>query len=242
MTQQVIITRAEPGATETAARLAALGYEALKMPALEIREQKTDQQPPAHEIAYIFTSANGVRAVQSANWPLDKQAICVGPATLQAAEGAGFPQCWNADGNADDVFDLIANVFEPATAPEFWHVANEAAAGDLARRLKDIGFRVAFLPLYRTEPVLWSQVKLVWDQIVSPEATLLIHSAKGAASAAAWLENWGGTTDRMKLVGVSERAIAPLQSFSFQKTSYAARPNEAELIETLQTTLNKSVS
>ena len=95
----------------------------------------------------LFTSANGVRAFCEASARRDLTAWCVGPATLKAAQLAGFTTCEHGDGNSEDLADLVIAKAR-ADAGKLIHVANAAAAGQLAQRLGGAGFGVEFAPLY----------------------------------------------------------------------------------------------
>ncbi len=238
----VIITRAEPGASETEQRLIELGYAALKLPALTIEWAVAHKiSPPPTGACYIFTSANGVRSVQHFGWPVDRPAVCVGPATMSAAEEAGFSNLKNADGNADDVVNLICECFSPDTAPVFVHVANEDAAGDVVRRLSAAGFVARFAPLYITRPTRWTDISDHWPD--KPEsAVLLIHSAKAAVVAADWLSAGDIDPSCLSLVGVSAKSIAPLGPERFSNMAVALRPNEIELMKALQSLPEPGVS
>jgi len=91
MTLPVIITRAEPGARETATRVAELGFHSILSPALSI--QPIVPPPPVDltgVTGLLFTSANGVRTFAARSDRRDIEAICVGRATRAAAEAAGW--------------------------------------------------------------------------------------------------------------------------------------------------------
>ncbi len=63
---RVLVTRAEPGAAETATRLAALGHEAIRAPMLTIENIAADADL-SRFVALLFTSANGVAAFSQAS-------------------------------------------------------------------------------------------------------------------------------------------------------------------------------
>ena len=95
----VWITRAEPGASATAARVRALGWEAVVAPLIEIHplEPKIDL---AGVGALAFTSAAGGRRLRRAS-PAERRlpVFAVGEATARAAREAGFAEVVSADGD-----------------------------------------------------------------------------------------------------------------------------------------------
>lgn len=241
--QTVIITRAEPGASETADRLRALGYVPVKLPALEISlTGRTDLIPPRSGETCIFTSANGVRAVKDAGWPTGFPAICVGPATFEAAGMAGFAPLLNADGNSNSVFDLICERFAQGAAPGFVHVANADAAGDLVRRLNRQGHKARFLPLYEARPVAWEACKADAVSAFSSGAYVLLHSARAAEVLSDWLVAGELAPEGLAIIAISPRCLLPLRAFEFASVSIAERPNETELMKALQTRAEPGVS
>ena len=88
--KRVWITRAEPGAARTAARLRDMGFEPIVAPLLAI-EQLTPPVPDLATFAALaFTSVNGVAAFAALTPGRDLPVFAVGDATAQAALDAGF--------------------------------------------------------------------------------------------------------------------------------------------------------
>jgi len=223
----VIVTRAEPGASETMARLQAEGFHAIASPMLALARLPA-ALPDLSGVAHlIFTSANGVRFFAEATDTRTMKAWCVGPSTAAAAREAGFAGVHEGHGDAGDLSDdMIAAL--PAGTTGILHVANAAAAGDLVARLKAAGLPAGFLALYETQP----------SDDLSPgaEAALaagpvfvLIHSAKGAA-AFAWA---AGALDQAVIIAISEAAALPLEGREVAALHVADAPNEDALLDAL---------
>ena len=238
----IVITRAEPGASETAATLTGWGLEVIKTPALRIESHplEADWSPQPGEFV-IFTSANGVHAYLEAEWSLDQFAICVGPATTAAAADAGFENLMNTDGDADALVKGILDSFDPAETP-LVHYANDAAAGAVCQRLRDAGYKARFVPLYGALPVSWHQVGALWQVGLGEQSAILIHSAKAAIVVDDWIEKGGIATENLLLVAISERAAAPLIHRKWHCVQLAEHPNEMKLIEALQIAIEAGVS
>lgn len=231
----IIVTRAEPGASETAERLNALGYKVLRVPALFLQDDADADLPAASKLSgLVFTSANGVRTYASRRDDRNVAAWCVGPATAAAAKQAGFSTVHESAGNAIDLAQFIAAKAIPSDAP-LLHVANAAAAGNLKRDLEKLGFSVEFVALYQMRPVT-DLPQGVLDLIKRNEpALILIHSAKAAAAFASALG--GQTLQNCGLVAISEAASAPLADFTSNRTFIADFPNEDRLLLALKRAL-----
>ncbi len=229
MNPQVVVTRAQPGADETAQRLRQLGYEPIVSPVLTLT---ACTPPPDLDLpgvaGFIFTSANGVRffAEQSAERSI--RAWCVGRSTLAAAEAAGFADTVSADGDAADLAALIDSEADPQAGP-LLHVANAAAAGALAARLRAAGFTVAFAALYEARPA--ARLEPAAAAAIARGAATLVHSAKGASALMAVLGD--GAFEDIPIVAISEQAAAPLRKAGVGSVAIASRPNEDALLAAL---------
>jgi len=229
----VIITRAEPGNGQTAARVREAGLPYICAPMLVISPMETGLPPLVDVQGLLLTSANGVRAFCAVSDRRDLTAWCVGPATLQAAKEAGFERLEHADGNAKDLAELVLAKASKA-AGALVHVANVAAAGNLAKQLCEAGFTVEFAPLYAAEPQKTAAEGVIEALKARETCTVLVHSAKGADAFA----NLLGEEDyaRHQIVAVSEAAAKPLTGYGFGKIHIAKRPNETALLEALFST------
>lgn len=226
----VIITRAEPGNGETAARIAEHGLPYISAPMLEIVPTGADLPAIENITGLLFTSANGVRAFAEASDRRDLTAWCVGPATLAAAREAGFEDLRHGNGDASDLASLVEREASPHKGT-LLHVANDAAAGTLVARLQQSGFSVGFAPLYTTVPTEMLPGPVRETLTGQSPACVLIHSAKGAEAFAKLVR--GFDLSPHLLVAVSAKAAAPLAGFRFAETHIAPHPNEATLLDVL---------
>lgn len=234
----VLVTRAQPGAEETAARLRALGCDPIVSPALALA---LASPVPAFDMegaqGLVFTSANGVRFFLEAGGAADLTAWCVGPATTAAARAAGFAAVHESAGDAGDLARFIAARAEPAGG-RLVHIANAAAAGILKESLTAKGFAVDFVPLYeaREATVLAREARAALE--AGDLAAVLFHSAKGAHAFArlAAGADLAGTT----AIAISAKALAPATPLGWKDRRIADAPNEDALMaemERLLTTL-----
>lgn len=228
---RVWVTRAEPGAARTAARLRDMGFEPLVQPLLEV-ETLTPPLPDLDRFAaLVFTSANGVAAFAALTPRRDRPVFTVGETTATAARTAGFVGVRSADGDLADLARLISAELSDAAllAPQA-----ETPAGDLADALATTKARdvtVETLTVYRTIAAPW--------RAPSDFDAVLIHSPRAGRILAAWLGE-GGRAKAAEAVYacISSAAAAPLASIGLAPT-VAERPDEATLSETLKAALGK---
>jgi uroporphyrinogen-III synthase len=145
----ILITRPEPGASETAARVSALGLRPVIAPVLEIRIL-TSRLPPAARLQAIVTaSGNAIPALPSNYHRL--LLLAVGAMTASRARAAGFARVTSADGDARALAALAERTCDIQGAPLLLTTGRnqgEALATDLRVR----GFRVARRAVYAAVP------------------------------------------------------------------------------------------
>ena len=91
MTRALAVLRPEPGNAATAARIAALGLTAIRLPLFEIRPLTWTPPDPGLHDALILTSANTLRHAGPGLAELDRLPVfAVGRTTADAARNAGF--------------------------------------------------------------------------------------------------------------------------------------------------------
>jgi uroporphyrinogen-III synthase len=224
MKPRVWVTRAEPGASRTAARLREMGFEPLVHPLLVI-EHLTPALPDLDRFAALaFTSANGVAAFAALTPRRDRPVFAVGGVTAQAARQAGFVAVRSADGDLTVLARLIAAELSDAVllAPQA-----ETPAGDLSVALHEAGARnitVATLSVYRTTGT--SLVPPVCDAV-------LIHSPRAGQALASHMAQ-----PDVVYACISAAAAAPLIALGLTP-AVSERPDEATLLATLKAALGK---
>ena len=225
MSLAVIVTRTQPGADETAARLNSLGYKAILSPMLRIVETGLEPATLDGVKDLIFTSANGVRAFHSSRAPADSfTAWCVGPSTAMAARETGFGRVVEGDGDAEDLARLILTARAELSGP-LLHIANDAAAGHLVATLQKAGLHARFAAAYQTEAAS-SLSNEALAALETGRAILLVHSAKGADA----IVQSGVSLRATMAVAISAPAAGPLERASPAGLWIAERPNEDALM------------
>lgn len=222
---RVLVTRSEPGASETAARLTAAGYHPIVEPVFGI-------QPIAAVIpvfdALAFTSANGVREFAKLSARRDVSVFCVGARTAEAAREAGFADVASADGDVEALSALIDEKLPKGS--RLLHPGNEEARGDLTGRLRGAGFSAEFLTIFRAvpNPIPGPALQAHLAGRLGFEA-VLVHSPRGATILAGFA---AGSAAPLDVAAISAAAAAPLAAVA-GRTEIAAHPDEQSLLSAL---------
>ena len=221
---KIWITRAQPGAEATAARVRALGHAPFVAPLLAVRMVEDPQIDLAGVKALAFTSANGLRAFAQACADRSLQVFAVGAATAQAAREVGFRRVLSADGDVAALAEGIA-ARRNEIGGAVLHPGAAELAGDLAGALARAGVEVRALTLYDTAPTALGP-----DQVagLGEVDVALVHSAKGAQALAAVLAVH--PQPRLKVLGLSKAVLAPLADTPLAGLTSAPFPLEAALL------------
>jgi len=146
----VLVTRPEPGAADTAARLAALGWQPILAPCLAIAPRAPPLPAPGRLQAILVASGQAIPALPASHHALPL--LAVGDATARRAREAGFANVTSADGDAAALLALVRQRLTPTGAP----VLLAAGAGQslkLAANLRQAGFRVLRRVVYEQRKV-----------------------------------------------------------------------------------------
>ena len=132
------VTRPEPGASETAGRVAAMGLSPVVAPLLMIEHLPCKLPEPTELSAVLVTSGNAVPALPP-GWH-GVRLFAVGDATARQARHAGFASVESADGDGDALAALVARRVPPGAGPILL-ASGEGQGEALAEALRRAWFR-----------------------------------------------------------------------------------------------------
>lgn len=222
---RVLVTRSEPGASETADRLAAAGYTPIVEPVFAIEPIAADI-PDFDSLA--FTSANGARAFAKLSPRRDVRVFCVGSRTAEAAREAGFTNVLSADADVEALGVLINDNLPKGS--RILHAGNEEARGDLTGRLRSAGHSANFIAIFRAVPAGMPGPILSQHLAgIRRFEAVLVHSPRAAVILA---EFAAGSAAGFDVAAMSAAAVAPLASLA-GKTEIASHPDEQSLLSAL---------
>lgn len=223
-TRKIWITRAQPAAETTAARVRALGHEPFIAPLLRVEPVEGVEVDLRGICALAFTSANGVRAFIEATPERSLRVFAVGAATAQAVRAAGFKNVLSADGDVEALAEGIAARKRDLKGCVL-HPGAAEPAGDLVGALQAHGIEARRLILYDTGPAELTAEELA----ILPEIdAVLLHSPKAAQALAAMLK--ASPQPRMRALCLSKAVMKPLARTKMAAKMFAPFPLEAALL------------
>lgn len=230
--KRVLVTRPEPGASRTAARLAADGFSPIVLPLTEILPLEP-AMPEGDIAAVVISSANAIRGAPA---PLlaslsSKPVFAVGDETAAAARAAGFVDVRSSAGDANClVRDVTAGMPAEARAA---YLCGRVRLDTLEAQLAALGFSVVAIETYDTHERLPALEELTALD-AGPVAAALLYSAKGAACLARVVSPRTGTIFRdTAFICISPRVARELATVASGSVLAAKTPDENAMFELL---------
>jgi uroporphyrinogen-III synthase len=221
--RRIWVTRTEPQARATAARLRAMGLQPVVAPVLEARAIDGAVIDLAGVDAIAFTSGHGVQAFAALCPSRDRPVFAVGEATAELARAAGFTHVTASGGGARGLAAAIGAA-RPRPALVLNPTTREPSA-DLAALLAAQGVGARIAAVYETAAMGAGSIPAGADAV-------LIHSAKAARIVAAAVSP--ARAAAMSAFAISEAAAEPLRALPFARIAAAPIPDEASLLDLLK--------
>lgn len=237
---KVLVTRAEPEAERLARALKERGINSVIEPLMTIRFVPESERVLAPFLsgtqALLFTSANGVRAFAAASARRDIKAFAVGDATASAARAAGFNDIASAGGNVEDLAALVIATLKPAGG-SLVHVAASVTAGDLAGLLGAAGFSLRRAVLYEAVSAehLGEAGRSALENGEVDAA--LFFSPRNAATFVRLASGLRACCARITAIALSPAVASNLAALPWRRIAVATAPNEAALLQALESSL-----
>lgn len=228
----MLVTRPEPDAGDTAARLAALDIEAALCPLLTHQTLGTSLPDPTGFAAIALTSANALRALDERG-VLDQfkslPAYTVGDRTAARAEDMGFSFVQSAGGTLTDLAELLAHA--RLDGPIFYPTARDQS-GDLAKSLAPFGVMVIAAQVYAMNAATELPEQIVGELEDGSIDAALFYSRRTAETFARLCEGKLSRLSRLELgaLCLSETIAEPLVDAHFVRVGLADYPSEEAMM------------
>jgi uroporphyrinogen-III synthase len=232
----VLVTRPEPGAGETARRVEALGLIPVLAPGLVL--QPRPMAPVRGAQALLLTSRAAARAVPVMALPRalpgEPTVLAVGEATAAEARRRGWGHVVAAGGDAADLARCAASRYRPEAGALLLAVGQGYGA-ELAEALRSRGFRVLRRVVYAAQPAPSLPEPARRALGAGTIAAALFFSPRSAQAAVAMIDQAGLTeqTSEIAAFALSARVAAALAGGRWRSLRVASQPTQDHLLEEL---------
>ena len=229
----VLITRPEPGAGETAARIAAMGLRPIVAPFLVVQATPLRLPPPARIAAVLMASGNAAPCFP-ATWH-HVPVLTVGGATAGRARDAGFTEATSAEGDAAALTALARQRLHPRDGALLL-AAGEGQSLALAAALRRDRFRVIRRVVYAARPA--RDLPMAARAALDDPATraVLFFSAETARHFMRLVRR-AGLLDRLRgreAITIGPKAAMALEGAGWSRIRVAGGPNQQEMLSLLR--------
>ena len=145
----ILLTRPLEDCLEMILKFKSLGHQVSHLPLLEIDKVNYDEKSFLDFKGIIFTSANAVKYLNLDQIDKNVLCFCVGNATEKKARSAGFQNVISADGNVENLKELILQNFKPKDG-KLIYVSGETISIDLDKKLLNEGYNIKRIINYKT--------------------------------------------------------------------------------------------
>ena len=226
----ILFTRPLEDSHEIILRFQSLGHEVSHLPLINIEGLKYEPLNYSEFGGIIFTSANAVKFTDIKNIDKKTACFCVGSATEKKARSSGFQNVFAADGNVDNLKELILLNFNPSEG-KLLYISGEVISSNLDQDLISSGYTIERVINYRANPIeKYDEDFIEKLKLKMPEITY-IYSQNSAINFLKIIKNYQLETLWMNtnLMCIGEKTSSILNEIKWKKI-FLFNPGEEEFL------------
>ena len=207
-----------------------LGHEVTHMPLISIEGIKYEDLNFSDFKGIIFTSSNAIKFLDTKSVDKKINCFCVGSATESKAKSIGFQNIFAADGNVNNLKELILQNFNSSDG-KLLYVSGEIISNDLEQILISEGYNIQRIINYKANPVeKFSDTFIEKLKLNMPEI-VYIYSQNSAISFLNLIKNYELVNLWMdtNLMCIGEKTSAVLNEIKWKKI-FLFNPGEEEFL------------
>ena len=226
----ILFTRPLEDCHEMILKFQSLGHQISHLPLINIEGLKYELPNYSEFKGVIFTSSNAIKFFDIKN--IDKKILCfcVGSATEKKARSNGFQNVFAAEGNVNNLKELILQNFNPSEG-KLLYVSGEVISSNLDSELISNGYTIERVINYRANPIKkYDEVFIEKLKLKMPEITY-VYSQNSAINFLKMIKNYQLETLWMNtnLMCISEKTSSILNEIKWKKI-FLFNPGEEEFL------------
>ena len=226
----ILFTRPLEDCHEMILKFQSLGHEVSHLPLISIEGLKYATLNYFEFKVIIFTSSNAIKFLNIKN--IDKKLVCfcVGSATEKKARSVGFQNIFAADGNVDNLKELILQNFNPLEG-KLLYVSGEIVSSNLDQQLVLNGYIIKRVINYRANPIEKYDEEFIEKLKVKMPEMVYIYSQNSAINFLKIIKNYQLETLWMNtnLMCIGEKSSSILNEIKWKKI-FLFNPGEEEFL------------
>ena len=226
----ILLTRPIEDCKDLIIKFKNLGHTVSHMPVIKIDKLNYEIKKVEEFKAIIFTSANAIKYLDTKL--IDKKILsfCVGEATERKARSNGFQNIISAEGNVNNLKELIIQNLEPSYG-KMLYVSGETISNDLDKDLLSHGYMVERIITYSVKSIENLDENFIESLKKNIPDIVYIYSANSAASFLRLIKNYdiGNLWMDTNLMCISEKTSSILNEIKWKKI-FIFRPGEEQFL------------
>ena len=226
----ILFTRPLEDCHEMILKFQSLGHEVSHLPLINIEGLKYEPLNYSEFRGIIFTSANAVKFLDIKNIDKKIACFCVGSATEKKARSGGFQNVFAADGNVNNLKELILLNFNSSEG-KLLYISGEVISSNLDQDLISNGYTIERTINYRANPIeKYDEDFIEKLKLKMPEITY-IYSQNSAINFLKMIKNYQLETLWMStnLMCIGEKTSSILNEIKWKKI-FLFNPGEEEFL------------
>ena len=214
----ILLTRPLEDCHEIILKFQSLGHEISHMPLINVESKNYESLNFSDFSGVIFTSANAIKFFNLRL--IDKKIICfcVGSATEKKAKSVGFQNIFCADGNVNNLKELILQNFNSSDG-KLLYVSGEIISNKLDQQLISEGYNIKRIINYTANPVEKFNDKFIEKLKLKMPEIVYIYSENSAISFLNLIKNYQleNLWLNSNLMCIGEKTSAVLNEIKWKK-------------------------
>jgi uroporphyrinogen-III synthase len=226
----ILLTRPLEDCHEIMLKFQSLGHEISHLPLIDIEGIKYEPLNYSEFRGIIFTSSNAIKFLDIKNINKKIMCFCVGSATEKKARSVGFQNVFAAEGNVNNLKELILLNFNTSDG-KLLYVSGEIVTSDINQNLTLNGYVIERVINYRTIPIKQYDENFIEKlKLKMPEITY-VYSQNSAVNFLNMIKNYQLETLWMNtnLMCIGEKTSSILNEIKWKKI-FLFNPGEEEFL------------
>ena len=226
----ILLTRPLEDNREMILKFQSLGHEVTHMPLISIEGIKYEDLNFSDFKGIIFTSSNAIKFLDTKSVDKKINCFCVGSATESKAKSIGFQNIFAADGNVNNLKELILQNFNSSDG-KLLYVSGEIITNELDQELISEGYSVKRITNYTANPVEKFNDKFIEKLKLKMPEIVYIYSENSAISFLNLIKNYQleNLWLNSNLMCIGEKTSAVLNEIKWKKI-FLFNPGEEEFL------------
>ena len=226
----ILFTRPIEDCHEMILKFQSLGHEISHLPLIIIEGLKYENPNYSEFKGIIFTSSNAIKFLDIKDIDKKIACFCVGSATEKKARGVGFQNIFAADGNVDNLKELILLNFNSSEG-KLLYISGEIISNNLDQELISNGYVIERVINYRTNSIKKYDEGFIERLRLKMPEIVYIYSQNSAMNFLKVIKNYHLETLWMNtnLMCIGEKTSSILNEIKWKKI-FLFNPGEEEFL------------